>query len=549
MNTGNLITVTLKLKNVTQGTYPGVTKPNVPGDPDYIPPAENLTACPVSTVLSCPLTAASAVNNSTIRYEFSLPVAVLANTAVVKLNIILKRAGVTQATHTVTDFTVNFFSGQFTGLSSGTYTITLQYLNDSDTVLHTCTDTSTVVLSADVTWEGTDPYCETVGSCTIGTYDPETEVCVEVTTIAATPPGGGTPALAWHVSNKQWNNGGARIFAPGYASDGSGAVTALLTTPHFWVNGNFPWDTEGRNTTDSRMNAAGIWIDGETEDPLAEWIGFVRRVDVATARTVYIGICADNQFKFSLNGTVLVNCTGLINGGNNFNYMNIYPVQLLPGPNYIEMWGMNDGSVAGFACEIYDQSLASLMASTTLTDLNLLFSSSSLFGQPFDLGSSSGWSCPVGYSLDNTGPGDPVCVQISTTPATAVNTGYVAYENRRRLVGGVPDGYSEPNTETGGLGPYVPPEVDTGSCPLPEGIAYFQVGLGATEEDVCASRLYIVYTNESDTIVTGVTVYSDTAMLHPVTGYSYIKDISENKFELNSTTGVIGATAGTCTLP
>ncbi|HEY9658653.1 MAG TPA: hypothetical protein V6C65_09395, partial [Allocoleopsis sp.] len=270
------------------------------------------------------------------------------------------------------------------------------------------------------------------------------------------------------VQNNQWNNGGAQIFAPGYLLSGSGTVVATLTTPHFWVNGNFPWDTAGRNTIDSRMNAAGIWVDGETSNPTGEWIGFVRKIEVATPRTVYVGMCADNRFRFSLNGTLLVDCTGNINGGPNFNFMNIYPVDLPAGTNYIEMWALNDSSVAGMAAEIYDQSLASLIAATELSDLTLLFSTASMVGESFDLGDSVGWSCPVGYSLDTSGGGDPVCVQVTTTPATENNTGWKGFANRRRLVNGTPDGYVEENTEVGGLGTYVEPVEDLTTCALNE---------------------------------------------------------------------------------
>lgn len=466
-NTGQRITLTLKLKNVTQGTYPGVTKPNLPGDPDYVPPVMDTALCPVPTTLTCPLVSAAPIGADGIFFELSLPVTVLVNPAMAKLDVMLKDSSdVTVETISFTDFNPNYISDTFTGLVPDDYTIDLVYRNGSNTIIHTCEGVAEVSLEPVITWEGIDPFCEVVGSCTVGTYDPVSNTCLETDEVPATPPsgGGGTPALAWHVTNEQWNNGGAQIFAPGYLLNGSGTVAATLTTPHFWVNGNTPFDAGSRNNTDSRMNAAGLWVDGETSDPINEWIGFVRRVDVPTARTVYIGMCADNRFRFSLNGTLLVDCPGTINGGNNFNYMNIYPVALAPGPNYIEMWALNNGSVAGFAAEIYDQSYASLVASTQLSDLNIIFSTSNMFGESFDLGETVGWSCPAGYSLDTSGPGDPVCVQVTVTPAESNNTGMKGFANRRRLVNGLPDGFTEPNTEVGGVGPYIPPVEDLVTC-------------------------------------------------------------------------------------
>lgn len=45
------------------------------------------------------------------------------------------------------------------------------------------------------------------------------------------------------------------------------------------------------------------------------------------------------------------------------------------------------------------------------------------------------------------------------------NTGYKGYTNRRRIMNGIPDGYVELNSPSGGLGPYFPPVLDLASCP------------------------------------------------------------------------------------
>jgi hypothetical protein len=175
-------------------------------------------------------------------------------------------------------------------------------------------------------------------------------------------------------------------------------------------------------------------------------------------------MCADNQFRFSLNGVMLVENLDTYN----WNYINIYPVDLPPGSNFIEMWALNTGSVGGFAMEIYDQSFASLAAATEQSDLTVLFSTRDMFGEQFNLGETIGYHCgdPT-YSLDMSDPEAPVCVKITTTAADHDNTGIKIWQNRRRLANGVPDGYSEPNEEEGGIGPYFPPEEDTDMCSLP----------------------------------------------------------------------------------
>lgn len=479
-NTGVKITLTLQLRNITTDTLTGDTKPNLPGDPDYIPPQVDNVACPIDTSLVCTAVPAAIVDATTIGYELSLPQSVIANSNFKKLVVELYNSvDALVAFDTYTDFSPNYFADVFTGLAPDDYYITLRYQNISNADIHTCPQVTDISLAPVITWEPINPFCVVAPVCELpAVYNSETEQCEEVDEVPATPPseGGGTPANAERVTSEQWNNGGAQVFHPGYPLDGTGTVDAYLTTPHFWVNGNFQWDAVGRNNDDGRMNWAGVWVQGETSNPLNEWIGFVRRIDTPVSKTVYVGLSADNAFMFSLNGTPIVDCHGPsgsvggnVTGGPNFNFFNIYPVVLAAGTNYIEMWARNYGSVAGMAMEIYDMTLAELIAATEQADLNVLFSTHDMDGEPFDLGETIGWSCPVGYSLDNSGPGDPVCRQVVNSAPSSYNTGYKGWADRRRLVDGVPDGYEEENLDGVGLGTYFPPVEDLVACPL-EGI-------------------------------------------------------------------------------
>jgi hypothetical protein len=473
-NTGTRVTLTLRQRNTTTNVLTGATKPNLPGNPDYVSPVLDAIACPIDTALVCPDIAAGRKTATSIWCEISIPKSVFNNPAFAKVKLILNKNAVFFQ-QTILDeafFVPNYGQVEFATLDiPATYTIQVQYLDIANVVIFTCPNLVTVTMTASVTWEGIDPFCEVTPSCTLpAVYDAPTNTCQTVDEIPATPPsaGGGTPGTAAAVTNVQWNNGGAQVFSPGYPLNGSGSVAAYLTVPHFWVNGNFQWDAIGRNLVDGRMNWAGVWVLGEVANPINEWIGFVRRIDTPVAKTVYVAMSADNEFRFSLNSTLLVDCSitsGVITSGPNFNYWNIYPVTLVPGANYIEMWAKNTGSVAGFAMEIYDMTLAQLIAATVAADLNILFSTHDMAGQPFDLGSTIGWSCPATYALDNTPVGDPVCRKIiSTAPATA-NNGNKAFANRRRLVEGVPDGYVEPNNG-GGIGPLIPSVVDLTTCPV-----------------------------------------------------------------------------------
>lgn len=317
----------------------------------------------------------------------------------------------------------------------------------------------------ETTWGGIHGFCETITSCAEGyTLSDDGSICVMTDTVPATPPsgGGGTPGVAERVSSSSWNRGGGRVYAAGYPESGEGVlVQSLIQTPLF-VNGNVQWGP-GNDTIKSRMNAAGVWAVGGV--PNNEYIGFSRKINVLTPKTVYIAMSADNAFRIVLNGDILVDCgpSGNIAGGSNFNYLHIYPANLIAGDNFIEMYAVNFGSVAGMVAEIYDTDLAGLMAAVVEADLHLLFSTKDMDGEEFNLGETAGYSCPPDYSYD---PDANVCVRIQTQDPMVINTGMLAYEDRERLENGVPDGYQEPNIDGVGIGEYVPPVENLDACPI-----------------------------------------------------------------------------------
>lgn len=323
-----------------------------------------------------------------------------------------------------------------------------------------------------ITWIGDDGVClkNDALSCPTGFILGSDNMCSQTQTQPATPPsgGGGTPGIAGKVNSVAWNNGGALVYAPGYNLDGSGPLSASLTVPHFWVNGAIQFDATTRNTVDGRMNVGGIWLQGQISNPLNEFIGFSRKITVATAQTIYVGMSADNNFKFLLNGVVLVDLTtnlGNISSVANFAYWNIYPVALRAGDNFIEMYAENFGDVAGFAAEIYQNSLADLMTATSETDLNIIFSTKNVVGEAFDLGQTVGFSCPTGWSFD---PSTTSCIKTQVVAPSTVggdtNNGMMAFNTRCRATNAVLDGFCEPNTNDGtGVGPFVPP-IESPAC-------------------------------------------------------------------------------------
>lgn len=315
-----------------------------------------------------------------------------------------------------------------------------------------------------VTWRPITPFCIVNKICAEG-WVLEGNVCIQRLQQPANAPtgNGGTPGIAQKVNNVAYNNGGARVYAAGFNSDGSGTVEASLLVPHLWVNGNYVWDSVGRNTTYGRMNASAVWSVSAT--PNNEFIGFSRKVTTTVAKTYYVGIAGDNVVKIKVNGVQLIEME-YVGGGPNFNYWNIYPINLSAGDNFIEVYGMNLGGDAAFGAEIYDMTLSELQAAATEADLNILFSTQSIVGESFDLGITQGYNCPNGWSLDTSGSGDPVCRKINSSSPTIMNTGYKAWEQRERLSNGVADGLVEDNVDNVGIGPYFAPVQDLTNCPI-----------------------------------------------------------------------------------
>lgn len=475
-NTGNQVVINLQKKNLTTDTLvvPAIYKPNTPGDPDYILPGANPVACPIDTTLSCPIVRAAKKGADGIQYEFSLPESVLSNPAVAKITVIIYTPGpITVSSQDYTDFTINYFRNSVMGLDAGfNYSMSIQYKNNVDAVIGGCEGLIDVTLDSVITWERITPACQTYPSCAPGwTLDVTGTQCEQVTTAPPDAPtgGGGTPGVAEGVSSSAWNRGGGRVYLPGYPLSGDGTLDVALVTSHLWTNGVTPFDANN-NIVDGRMNAAGVWPVGGA--PVGEWVGFARQITTSVAKTVFIGMSADNRFRFALNGVDIVSNAGtLAGGGPNFNFWNIYPVNLPPGVNFIEMYGLNDGSVAGFAVEIYDCTLTQLQAVTTEAELNtyIIFSSRDVRGQNFDLGVTTGYHCDPGWVLDNSDP-DPdnwVCKQIVREDPTIKNTGLKVWQYRRRLVNTVPDGYEEAN-DIDGIGPYFAPEEDHITCAIDE---------------------------------------------------------------------------------
>lgn len=139
-NTGQKVVLTLEQVDQTSGLPTGLTKNNIPGDPDYIPPYVDLTDCPITTSLTCPAEIiATGFTNGTAQFEFSLPPNTTNYPGLGRVKIRIMDSGPSEVTNVIfviPNTPTNYFTGTVSGLTaSTTYTIRIQYLDASNVLL------------------------------------------------------------------------------------------------------------------------------------------------------------------------------------------------------------------------------------------------------------------------------------------------------------------------------------------------------------------------------------------------------------------------------
>ncbi len=141
-NDGNEITLTLQEVDHNNADTPtGNVKDNLMADPDYVPPQVNLTDCPITYTLSCPVSGITTFEAGTLHYEFGVLSSVFNNPAVLKIKIQaydLDLAATDGVGTTINAPIFSYYGNSFTGLAGTHYTIQVQYLGTSDAVLATC---------------------------------------------------------------------------------------------------------------------------------------------------------------------------------------------------------------------------------------------------------------------------------------------------------------------------------------------------------------------------------------------------------------------------
>lgn len=163
--------------------------------------------------------------------------------------------------------------------------------------------------------------------------------------------------------------------------------------------------------------------------PVFQWIGFDVCLNIASSKTYYIAIAGDNQYRFSLNGSIVLETNINTQPTNNFTFLHIYPYTINAGTHTIRVEGYNNGSLAAFGCEIFDLDnrpvgmsvVDYLNAQTDYSNLNVVFTTRGQTQFTSNL-----YSCPTGYNITNPSCSGVQCVRVTTTACTPNNTSNVA---------------------------------------------------------------------------------------------------------------------------
>lgn len=197
-----------------------------------------------------------------------------------------------------------------------------------------------------------------------------------------------------------------------YLPDGSGLVDGLSPTGYTFQYLNDPFWTGNGVVLDRIVNRLGRW---NAALPINVWYGTSVIIDVPTTKIYYVALAADNKFRFSVNGTVIItsdNSTIAAMIGTSvvdqvsFNSIFIYPIELEAGCHSITIEGYNEdmqGSVPSpgmFAAAIFDNTESELVAVTTDADINYIISTETMTNF-YSVATSIG--CPDGYIEE--GPG------------------------------------------------------------------------------------------------------------------------------------------------
>ena len=270
------------------------------------------------------------------------------------------------------------------------------------------------------------------GPSTWTTYGPSSSPCTAPATIKFKA----STINATHIADESscavndvtWGTSGGVLF-PEFSFLGGATSFGLFNTDGTAVPGYSTlalpsitlWENSPATTTNGRMNYCAISAGLGSPEVVAGFVGFAYTYYATSCKLIYIGVGTNAYASIRVNGVKILDQTeSSADAGGSWK---IYPVWVTTGPNFFQLGvtkmpstSIGAGKWASFGIEVYDNTSAQILAATTATDLNIVFSTQSKAGSLFPLGDFYGYSCPLSdYYLDITIPSIgsyPQCVKI-----------------------------------------------------------------------------------------------------------------------------------------
>jgi hypothetical protein len=206
--------------------------------------------------------------------------------------------------------------------------------------------------------------------------------------------------VAVNRTNSQYSSLGASIYSS-FNTDGTGVFTRIPLSNPFWVN--------NLTETEGALNRSGFWNSLSDAPFEPTWVEVTIPVEVPETKTYYVGLAADNRARITVDCvevmTMDAEAMAVNHGTDNrvpFTMWHIYPIRLTEGLHFIRLGGQNFELVgenpASFGAEIYNNTPEEIAAATSYNDLNLVFSTSSLFNQ--NIGDFN-YTCPDSNGCNN----------------------------------------------------------------------------------------------------------------------------------------------------
>lgn len=257
-------------------------------------------------------------------------------------------------------------------------------------------------------------------------------LCTKVTSVPAS-----VTTTSFQIAPSTWRDFGifgTAIYST-FNSNGTGTFTMIPGTNPFWIT---PFINDNNPANDvGPVNRIAVWTnDGlnnygtNNREPLATWVGFDVCINIPTTKIYYVAMAADNQFRISVDNTVLLTADPTAMGINHtadaqvvFRKLHIYPIEIAAGGHLMRLEGYNSELKAGFGCEIFDNTPAEIAAATSYDDLNVIFTTRNQ--EEF---STAIYSCPAGFGTDFQACDEPACVKTETAePVVVVVPGVTTY--------------------------------------------------------------------------------------------------------------------------